>query len=420
MLAGLRGAGRRCGSRSVGSQLVGLRLDGLPSIGIGSIRMGAIGMRVLGLLTSTALLACAPAATGPPAASGPSLNASYSNPPTALDPESDSPRLYVAPTGNDDSAGTVDAPLLTIRKAAALAKPGTTVVVADGTYEAAFNTRTSGTADARITYVAASKWGAKLVGTDAEKDAVWRNYGDFVDIQGFDVSGSITDGFIQTGSYGRIVENRVYGFTEGCISTYKDDYSMLDNDIISNVVFNCGNTPLNHGIYPGGPGGTISNNIAYGSGGFGIHCWHNCNRQVISNNLVFDNAEGGILIGQGDGPNDGSVDADDMLVANNIAIGNGAQGIRESGATGGNNKYLNNNVVGNQEDGIGLLSGSESGTITDQPDFVNFQPDGSGDYRLQPDSPDIDAGTPDGAPAMDITGAPRPQSGGIDIGVYER
>ena len=39
---------------------------------------------------------------------------------------------------------------------------------------------------------------------------------------------------------------------------------------------------------------------------------------MITNNLVFDNGEGGILIGQGDGPNNGDVAADDMVVANNI------------------------------------------------------------------------------------------------------
>ena len=81
---------------------------------------------------------------------------------------------------------------------------------------------------------------------------------------------------------------------------------------------------------------------------------------MITNNLLFDNGEGGILIGQGDGPNNGDVDADNMLVANNIVIDNrGSQGIRESGATGSNNRYLNNNVVGNAVDGIGLRTGTE-------------------------------------------------------------
>ena len=41
--------------------------------------------------------------------------------------------------------------------------------------------------------------------------------------------------------------------------------------------------------------GTVSNNIAYGNPGFGIHCWQACDELVIANNLVFDNGEGGIV-----------------------------------------------------------------------------------------------------------------------------
>lgn len=39
--------------------------------------------------------------------------------------------------------------------------------------------------------------------------------------------------------------------------------------------------------------------------------------------------------------------------------------------------------------------------------------------RLKSDSPCIDAGIADGAPATDITGTPRPQGNGIDMGAYE-
>ena len=80
-------------------------------------------------------------------------------------------------------------------------------------------------------------------------------------------------------------------------------------------------------------------------------------------------------------------------------MNNGEFGIEESGATGPNNRYLHNIVSGNAEQGLDLATGTESGTISVDPLFVNYRPDGTGDYRLQPTSPGIDAGIPDGAPA---------------------
>jgi hypothetical protein len=355
--------------------------------------------------------------TAPPSEPEPevrrTLGSSYAFPPTRGDS-----LLYVSTGGSDQNSGTRGAPFRTIERAAAAAKPGTTVLVADGTYRGAFSTSVSGRADARISFVAENKWAVKLVGGGGP---VWQNNGNYVDIQGFDISGSAADGIIQSGSFGRILDNRVHGLSEGCIATNNDEYTMVDNDIIGNVVFGCGTNQLHHGIYPGGPGGTISNNIAFGNAGFGIHCWHNCNKQVITNNLLFDNGEGGILIGQGDNPNNGDVAADSMLVANNIVIDNrGGAGIRESGTTGSRNRYLNNQVFGNASGGIGLQSGSASGTITAPPTFVDFRADGSGDYRLRSGSPGLGAGSVTGAPAIDIVGTPRQkQNGGIDLGPFQ-
>jgi hypothetical protein len=363
--------------------------------------------------------ACAPSPEPPPPLD---LAAKYANPPAALADGSDLPRLYVATDGDDGNPGTADSPFETIEHAASAATPGTTVIVADGTYEGAVVTRASGTENARIVFVAAHRWGAKVVGRADDQDAVWRNYGDYVDIQGFDVSGPVPrgTGIGQSGSHGRVLEDRVVGMSGNCMSADNNGYAMVDDDFIGNVVGRCGTSDLDHGIYPGGVGGTISNNISYGNTGFGIHCWHNCNRQVITNNLVFDNHAGGILIGQGDAPNDGDVEADNILVANNIVVENGDEGIRESGATGSNNRYVDNNVSDNSEGGIDLQSGSESGTISTTPSFVNFRMDGSGDYRLEPYSVGVDGGSSEGAPAADILGTQRPQGKGVDTGPFEQ
>ncbi|NLV42855.1 MAG: PASTA domain-containing protein [Candidatus Hydrogenedentes bacterium] len=56
------------------------------------------------------------------------------------------------------------------------------------------------------------------------------------------------------------------------------------------------------------------------------------------------------------------------------------------------------------------------GNIAEDPLFANAA---AGDYRLMPGSPCIDTGTPDGAPAADLLGVPRPVGAGVDMGPYE-
>ncbi len=56
------------------------------------------------------------------------------------------------------------------------------------------------------------------------------------------------------------------------------------------------------------------------------------------------------------------------------------------------------------------------GNLDLDPLFVDPE---NGDYRLQPNSPAIDAGTLDGAPQNDLDGTPRPQGAGIDMGAFE-
>jgi len=48
-----------------------------------------------------------------------------------------------------------------------------------------------------------------------------------------------------------------------------------------------------------------------------------------------------------------------------------------------------------------------------------FRSPARSDYRLQEESPCVDAGTPDGAPAFDIQGIYRPHGAGYDVGAYE-
>jgi parallel beta-helix repeat protein len=324
--------------------------------------------------------------------------------------------IVVAPTGSDDAAGTAEAPLRTIGAAAERSAPGMTVLVRTGTYEGDVATDASGTEAARITFVAESP-ATKIVG-DGSATAAWENDGDYVDIVGFDVSGDNEDGIWSRGSHVRLLQNRVHDFGTGnCILTSNENYDLTDVDVVGNVASRCGDNELDHGIYVTQARGTVANNIAYGNPGFGIHCWHSCDGLVIANNLVFGNAEGGIVVAA---DNDDDVPADDFMVVNNIAVGNGREGIRESGDTGANNRFHNNLLWGNGDDMIRLKTGSQTGTVVADPQFVAFAADGSGDYRLRDTSPAVDGGVGIGSPPITIDGTPRPLSGGVDMGPFER
>ena len=119
-------------------------------------------------------------------------------------------------------------------------------------------------------------------------------------------------------------------------------------------------------------------------------------------------------------PNNGRINADNFIVANNIVVNNGRDGIKESGATGSKNQFVNNIIWNNGTQRINLQTGQQRGTLLADPDFVDFKPDGSGDYHLRPGSPGLGAGVQLGAPASDIDGKPRPTNGGVDIGIYQR
>src|SRR5690242_14534766 len=109
-------------------------------------------------------IACAPLATScassvepPPPAPSPSQSLSPPPPPpspspsasagkTEVAPSEATAEIHVSPTGNDGSPGTQAAPLRSVERAAELARPGTEVIVGDGTYTGSITTDVDGTA----------------------------------------------------------------------------------------------------------------------------------------------------------------------------------------------------------------------------------------------------------------------------------
>jgi parallel beta-helix repeat protein len=346
--------------------------------------------------------------------------------------------LYVSISGSDANSCTQASPCLTISHVSTLATPGTTVHVAPGTYN--FNasepirTSTSGIAGNPITYVSDTKWGAKLVNSwyQAGGGATWYNTSSYIVIKGFEISGGGgIDGLIDFGSHNTISGNYVHDMNNDtsvltCLQLGSGGIFLGgDGDtVIGNVVRHIGPPGIDtcittHGFYiSSGSSNVIVNNIASNNSGFGIHCW-GPSSVTVDKNVSFNNGTGGMIFGNGNGTFDNSI------ISNNIAINNGVWGIRELENTGThevgpNNKILNNMVYGNPNGNMLLIEGNtDSGTITADAQFINYQADGSGDYHLKATSPAIDAGISTGAPATDFDGNTRPQGAGLDIGAYE-
>jgi len=341
--------------------------------------------------------------------------------------------LYVATTGSDSNAGTQAKPYKTITKAASVAKAGTTIHVAAGTYSGNVTTKTSGTASNKIRVVSDTKWGAKIVGTGSE--AMWTNNGNYVEISGFDITGPGRLGILNYASNTLIANNHIHNLTMsgGCTGSggagaVNATYTGSNGDMIGNVVHDIGKPGACNGVqglYSSNKGGKIMNNVVYRVSAYGIHLWHAATDVTIANNTVFANGTtgmgGGIVIGVGDSP--GGVQLKNTKVFNNIVYNNPRGGIQQYCYSGqsciGSGNTVSNNLVSGSATLVGMKVGSATGTIGGDPKFVSYNPTGTGDYRLQSGSPAINKGLAASAPTTDILGVARPKGGAVDLGAYE-
>jgi hypothetical protein len=339
--------------------------------------------------------------------------------------------LYVSTTGSDSNPGTQTAPVKTIARADALASAGTVVHVAAGTYRvsapsldnAGIKTSKSGTSTARIKFVSDVKWGAKIIVSGT--GITWDSRGSYVDIEGFDISGSGRHGILAAGANLTMSNNFIHDLTisggcNGSGGAAIDTYGPVGGVVIDrNVVRNIGASMIGRcntvqGIYIANANNRVTNNLVSGVAMAGIQQWHGATASTIVNNTVFHTKDG-ILLGQGDaGTTTGSAN---NYVANNVVYDNTTYGIVELGKMAGNNRYVNNLVA---KSGTAMrVAGSVSGTISSDPLFVSYQASGTGNYRLSSSSPAIDRGTSTSAPRVDLMTVARPRGAAIDIGAYE-
>lgn len=328
--------------------------------------------------------------------------------------------LYVSPDGSDSNAGTQSSPFRTIQKAADIVTPGTTVLVAPGTYPERIHVTRSGTSSGRISFVAARRWESKIHpvgdGPTSTSGTNWRTWaiifvdGSYVDFNGFDIApaagGYRQIGVSIQGDHSRLLYSRVHDINTRASGGTGSCTGSEGTDVVfeGNIVFNCGHSTLDHGIYIASGTAKVINNVVGNTRGFGIHLWHSPHDVLIFNNTTFNNDEAGITVGNGE---HGTV-ATGCIVANNIS----PDGITEAGDVRGN-IYVNNLTP----NGVRLKNGTETGRLSGDAKFVNYRDDGTGDYRPQAGSPAIGKASTKYAPTTDADGNAR--DGQPDLGAYE-
>jgi len=304
--------------------------------------------------------------------------------------------LYVAPDGADTNPGTENAPFLTLARADAAADAGSIIHVAPGSYQvdaptphsAGITTIRSGTKTSRIRFISDVRWGAKIIVSGP--GIAWHSLGNFVDIEGFDISGTGRHGILADGTNLIISNNFIHDLSVsgGCtgsggaaIDTNGGSGGVL---IKGNVVRNIGHAMRGkcntvQGIYIANPNNVVVGNIVSGVAAAGIQQWHGATISTIMNNTVF-HCKIGILIGGGDSgalPEGSS----DNFITRNIIYDNITYGIVEGGKVGSNNRYVDNLVHSSGTDM--RVTGHVSGTIFTSPPFVDYRADGTGNYHLK-------------------------------------
>ncbi|ABM38413.1 DUF1565 domain-containing protein [Polaromonas naphthalenivorans] len=297
---------------------------------------------------------------------------------------------YVATTGSDANAGTQAAPFRTIKKAASVAKPSTTVHVAPGTYAETITSTVNGTASGRIRYVSDTKWGAKLVPAGAGANTMWKVDGGYTDIDGFQVDGnggtSVRQGIYLTGGNSTVKNSWVHhvALNSGCdgdggagmVADQGRGAAFNNYDFVGNLVHDIGGScDTIQGIYHSSSG-TVKNNIVYATN-YGIHLYHDDHNVDVVNNTVFGNRWYGIVYGGCENAYNNGCPTSGVNIHNNIVYDN-AGGITGPNADEdtGKNSIKNNIVFGSRVYGDFELAPNAqsqvSGTISANPQFFNY------------------------------------------------
>lgn len=194
--------------------------------------------------------------------------------------------FYVAPTGNDAYAGTIDAPWQTISKAASTLTAGQTAYVRTGTYNEAVSIKNSGTKGNIITLMAYPGETPIIDGQGSAKTLININSQSFVKVFGFRLQNAYMG--ISGGKSNIFIENNyVYNFTNPGISL-----SFCSNSVVKgNVAEKCCSTSwgecitFNNCEYIDVVNNEVKNGVANPYGGEGLDVKSSKHMRVFGNKI---------------------------------------------------------------------------------------------------------------------------------------
>lgn len=346
------------------------------------------------------------------------------------------PTLYVSNSGSDSNDGrTPDEPLRTLRKAAAVVRPGDVVWLRGGTYQASANFTRSGTAGAPIIFESHPEECAILDGGGAERgaglrfDGVSRNI-----IRNFVVRNSPDYGLFMYESHNNLVSNlMVHNNGESGI------LSMLGNGNVFSYLISYRNHDQPDGqdadgiSISSGDNNHIHSCITFGNSDDGVDTWRSTNT-LVERCISFHN---GFLGGDGNGFKAGGIkpaaftvvrqsiafdnrtdgfnynQAREVTFDNNTAFANGQYGFVLSGGVARNNLSFDNRLEDWAPYTTDALQQKNSWNLNlRRSPFASTSQDSTDFLSLDANSPAVAAGIPLGLP---YTGA-APDLGALPVG----
>ena len=315
---------------------------------------------------------------------------------------------YVSSSGSDEAPGTEDAPWRTVAHALSEDRPGTRILVREGTYEEEIDASPEGEPGRPM-----------VIEAHPGERAVYEGQWELDGARHLRVSGLVFDGEDTSGTAIRISGGEDVEFSQNEVTGYRGGESAqgflltdgaLRTRIVANRIHDLGTwTEHDHGIYcRSADAAYLANNLVYGlDQGSGIHLYdadgEGCDDARVVANTIVGNQTSGIVVSRG---------ADRNVIAGNVIAGhtkadNPSYGhaVRDGEGVGEGNVVRHNLGWDNaQERDFACDACEQSANQEGDPRFLD--PD-AGDFRLGAGSAALGGLPAPLAPARDFAGVAR-------------